>query len=256
RPAGDAILWNPTTSETKVLPPTIFNRRHTSAWVNTVGFGFDPETNDYKVVRRINYFEDQASPMDCFFVELYSLTTDSWKEIHGGPFLPLVPPPEVARCFNGKLYWWSHPLRYVFELVSFDLSKEVFRGGQVGNPAELFEVRSLFVVPNQEEDSLVAIGSPRHNPSSLEVWALLRLWVTASWTKLYVFVPDYCEFYGISRDFVFYDRLMYSDASDCVMNEGKITACRLGTGEIIELGISTSVVHLIVNYVPSRVSLV
>ncbi|CAI0397334.1 unnamed protein product, partial [Linum tenue] len=100
------------------------------------------------------------------------------------------------------------------------------------------------------------IGSPRHNPSSLEVWALLRLWVTASWTKLYVFVPDYYEFYGISRDFVFYDRLMYSDASDCVMNEGKITACRLGTGEIIELGISTSVVHLIVNYVPSRVSLV
>ncbi|CAN0908456.1 hypothetical protein LINGRAHAP2_LOCUS25296 [Linum grandiflorum] len=54
------ILWNPTTSETKFLPPCPDQaRRKGYVQVNTNerfgGFGFDPVTNDYKVVWMLHY---------------------------------------------------------------------------------------------------------------------------------------------------------------------------------------------------------
>ncbi|CAN1237175.1 F-box/kelch-repeat protein At3g23880 [Linum grandiflorum] len=59
------ILWNPVTSETKILPPSPHHptrssraRLYTKNHGGYIGFGFDPETKDYKVVRVLEFIEE------------------------------------------------------------------------------------------------------------------------------------------------------------------------------------------------------
>ncbi|CAL1366218.1 unnamed protein product [Linum trigynum] len=294
RSAGEAILWNPATKETKVLPPSLFNLAPHSQYAcyGRLGFGFDPETNDYKVVREIDYnYEVRGwNHRKCPLFELYSLTTDSWRKIDTGscsPFsnghllyLPAVSYRKLSRCYKGKLYWWSDHSslsRCSTQIASsrtqfawFDMSKEVFRGADVRNPSDdRWAVRWLFVPPNEEEeenDSLVAIcsgggGGGGGGRESLEVWALMKLWVPESWTKLFVVPDDYYDFVGISSNFLFYQRHKSHERSNdgvIVVNPATLTisAYHLGTGEIIDSVVSNTMVFLIMDYVPSRVSLV
>ncbi|CAL1366214.1 unnamed protein product [Linum trigynum] len=261
RPAGarDAILWNPATKETKVLPPTLFNVPCKETWVPAVGLGFDRETNDYKVVRHIHYYVVEDDPQGFrlyYFVEVYSLRNDSWKEIDTGgylesdddPFDPIFSYSVEPQCYNGKLYWWRDSSST--EFVSFDMTKEVFEKVDVRNPKVRWDVCSLFVLPSQE-DSLVAICSVGRD-ESLEVWALLKLWVPESWTKLLV-VPavthlqDLC---GMSGNFLF---CYYRDIGIVDPTRRIFVAYHLVTGEAIELDMSLP--YQIMNYVPSRVSL-
>ncbi|XVF79245.1 hypothetical protein PTKIN_Ptkin14bG0205500 [Pterospermum kingtungense] len=87
-------LWNPSTREIKFLPqPTIqpppphddieFFSIHTS--FSPIGFGFDSNSEDYKVATFVDHcFRDEEgrSFLDCRSqVHLYSLKSDSWKEI-------------------------------------------------------------------------------------------------------------------------------------------------------------------------------
>ncbi|CAL1360851.1 unnamed protein product [Linum trigynum] len=50
RKQDDRILWNPATSESKVVPPSHFERRSDFS-ASTIRFGFDPESNQTKIVR-------------------------------------------------------------------------------------------------------------------------------------------------------------------------------------------------------------
>ncbi|XP_059450700.1 F-box protein CPR1-like [Corylus avellana] len=50
---GRLVLWNPATRESKLLPP--FPRQSDLYFFSNLGFGFDPKTNDYKVVRIMNF---------------------------------------------------------------------------------------------------------------------------------------------------------------------------------------------------------
>jgi hypothetical protein len=47
------VLWNPATRELKMLP--LFPQQPNLYFVSHLGFGFDPKTNDYKVVRIMNF---------------------------------------------------------------------------------------------------------------------------------------------------------------------------------------------------------
>ncbi|CAL1366222.1 unnamed protein product [Linum trigynum] len=161
RPATDVFLWNPTTSETKFCPATLFTPPSASASVRGVGLGFDPESNDYKIVRQIEYQEEQFDRSsssirvrDVLFVELYSLRNDSWKiidDIDCSLRLPLLPYSQQPPCYKGKLYWWgtdAYPRGEATRFVTFDLSREVFQRAEVRNPADRpWIVGSLFVPP-------------------------------------------------------------------------------------------------------------
>ncbi|CAL1396938.1 unnamed protein product [Linum trigynum] len=73
------ILWNPATSETKVLPPP--SSPHVYL-LPAVGFGFDSQTNDYKVFRQRNRRED-CYYLPLYLMEVYSLRKDSWRVLEG-----------------------------------------------------------------------------------------------------------------------------------------------------------------------------
>ncbi|XP_054778172.1 uncharacterized protein LOC129286179 [Prosopis cineraria] len=62
------LLWNPATREARPVPRPIKNRSR----YYYVGFGFSPIVNDYKIV--MLYYN--------YKVEVYPLSTGSWKEIN------------------------------------------------------------------------------------------------------------------------------------------------------------------------------
>ncbi|CAN0891475.1 F-box protein CPR1 [Linum grandiflorum] len=74
--ATEVLLWNPSTSETKILPEV---SRVLCDVVEVkrelIGFGFDSRTMDYKVVRMIRSDNMKVG------VEVYSLRNNSWKEV-------------------------------------------------------------------------------------------------------------------------------------------------------------------------------
>ena len=69
------IIWNPSIKKFKTLPPSSNNKfRYLS-----LQFGYHPDVNDYKVVRLMWINKD------AFAVEVYSLSTNTWKLIDDIP---------------------------------------------------------------------------------------------------------------------------------------------------------------------------
>ncbi|CAN0928903.1 F-box protein CPR1 [Linum grandiflorum] len=97
------ILWNPATSEAKILPPCPVHpvgtpwQRPLKVNGEYTGFGFNPQTKDYKVIRLLEFdevgleddnreyhFEESqihTGPWNPLFIEVYSLKNDSWKTL-------------------------------------------------------------------------------------------------------------------------------------------------------------------------------
>lgn len=74
--AHDTILWNPSIRKYVPLPkPRITVFKH-GKFEHVMGFGFDPKSNDYKVVR-IVYLE----PSKKFEIDIYRLSSGTWEDI-------------------------------------------------------------------------------------------------------------------------------------------------------------------------------
>ncbi|CAN0907674.1 hypothetical protein LINGRAHAP2_LOCUS24929 [Linum grandiflorum] len=120
-------LWNPTTGETKVLPePEVPHPSCLYEWQIEVGFGFDPQTNDYKVVAGF------SSTISC----IYSLRNNSWRRLESWICKPneryLVNVTQFHSSRMDKVYWvsrprdeWKFTLTNDFYIGYFDVSKEV-----------------------------------------------------------------------------------------------------------------------------------
>lgn len=107
---GQPAICNPTTQKLKFLPPSDIQCPPgvESTLFEASGFGYDPRSDDYKVVTKLshsfNYYE-HASPTWDFTkksqMELYSLKNDLWSEIvcpiHHGNICP-----EYALFLGGK----------------------------------------------------------------------------------------------------------------------------------------------------------
>ncbi|GAB2298407.1 hypothetical protein Dimus_032472 [Dionaea muscipula] len=112
------LLWNPATGELKALQHE--NRIH------VLGFGFDPKTNDYKVML-ISYLLVNESK----HVSVYSSRSDSWKSVEVGfrhksscnPFLQTTTTSSGGRMLN----WLGSEIDPLYrrKVISFDLSDEV-----------------------------------------------------------------------------------------------------------------------------------
>ncbi|CAN0852958.1 F-box/kelch-repeat protein At3g06240 [Linum grandiflorum] len=156
------MLWNPATWETKIVPqsPT----RHPSSYLylraQRVGFGYDPKTNDYKVVRTVEFVEcsfEDDHVMDCggnplVFTEVYSLRNDSWKTLNvdahsvEGRYvyedmvyqLMHLRQQQWDTYRNEKCYWFrDEQSEGVSAVISFDMSDEVFELVTIPHPTGL-----------------------------------------------------------------------------------------------------------------------
>ncbi|KAI8544988.1 hypothetical protein RHMOL_Rhmol07G0008000 [Rhododendron molle] len=127
-PAADIILWNMVIGKCKKLPCSRLGYRYRHSFSHmVVGFGFDLEAGDFKVVQ-ILYDVDSDDIPD---VLVYSMELNYWRKIEA-----------VAPCYmpdrwssnvyvNGGVHWMAYKRPRVGDLrdsiMSFDISGEVFK---------------------------------------------------------------------------------------------------------------------------------
>ncbi|CAI0394228.1 unnamed protein product, partial [Linum tenue] len=170
---SNIILWNPATAQTKLLPISTLGGNAYARRREAIGFGFDPEKNDYKVVRTLLCFTADEDIDE--FSEVYSLKNDSWRilaiqKAHSYPHTLhySVPSDDGRFC-----YWWGPKL----EFTSFDMRSEQFEDVHLIYPdasmQTAFSVRSVSLV----KGSTVVIFSDdsidRLAPNELQTWVTL-----------------------------------------------------------------------------------
>ncbi|KAG5547365.1 hypothetical protein RHGRI_013150 [Rhododendron griersonianum] len=131
------ILWNPSINKFKILPKPGGRFQVPSHVGVSLGIGFIPQTNDYKVVKLIN----PATNSDVFFsprIEMYSLNTDSWTAWTAGYDVQwrLCGRETTDASVNGAVHWTARKTTSCDDddddgsallIVSFHLADEVLR---------------------------------------------------------------------------------------------------------------------------------
>ncbi|KAK4280095.1 hypothetical protein QN277_011766 [Acacia crassicarpa] len=111
------FLWNPAIREVRQVPATRRSKFPRSNCI--VGFGFSEIVDDYKIVKTYAGRDNVITG-----VKLYSLRTDSWKDIEFGSLegLELL---NYSVNVNGVIFWSAVDSGCNL-IVSFDIATEVF----------------------------------------------------------------------------------------------------------------------------------
>ncbi|XP_038725472.1 F-box/kelch-repeat protein At3g06240-like [Tripterygium wilfordii] len=174
-------LWNPAIREFKPLPLSPIERPSGTELTSfgNLGFGFDRKANDYKILRFVtNYFDEGMSSVDQ--VEIYSLKTDSWREISSVDVIP-GGIPWFNQYNNGVYYWWADGDDGGL-ILSFDFADEVF--DKV--PLPDFGVSWVDYLPQLAiyNGLLAVIVYTREGPERLvDKWVMIERGVKESWVK-------------------------------------------------------------------------
>ncbi|KAK2986254.1 hypothetical protein RJ640_021823 [Escallonia rubra] len=187
----DIILCNPSIKDFRVLPPPSFNYPQ-GLFSSTlgVGFGFDPHSSEYKVIRIAELYEDDESGGYKFHsvnVEIYNLSTNSWREIDVVvPCVWFFPCSELL--FNEHFHWWANDEDYGGEsLLSFHISNEVFQQIRLPNVCAFPDGNErAFLVLNE------SIALLLFNPSEqtyFDIWLMTEYGIAESWTKQFTTGP-------------------------------------------------------------------
>ncbi|XP_057955425.1 F-box/kelch-repeat protein At3g06240-like [Malania oleifera] len=189
------VLWNPSTEECLELPPSPVPRYPYSGFADAYGFGFDPKTGDYKIVRFLNCSSDDPLT-SCFqqVVELYTRSSGSWREIRqeeieGFNLLEIdVDPSTVGAYKNAALHWLvSFGCGGRTMILSFEVSDEVFDlmplPPHLGYPyLRLFLLDDMIGLVHYPWDESVTT-------TSLSIWVMNEYGVGESWVKILTVGP-------------------------------------------------------------------
>ncbi|KAI9127051.1 hypothetical protein K1719_001610 [Acacia pycnantha] len=186
------LLWNPAIREFRQVPR--IRTIDYFEWECVGGFGFSPHINDYKIVRTYAEFGDVISS-----VEVYSLSTGSWKEIELGN-LENVNLYHQTVSADGAIFW--NGIKRGVEggtkddtnlIVSFDIAMEVFTLIQMPNS---FSELSVY------DDQLAVLSHTGTGDSTNHLYSFIDLWVLEdsigasmerrSWTKKCTCTPCPC----------------------------------------------------------------
>ncbi|KAE8021691.1 hypothetical protein FH972_007561 [Carpinus fangiana] len=164
------VLWNPATRESKKLPQFHRPQDETDP-VYDFGLGFDPKTNDYKVIRILT-FSSQCE------VAVYSLRADSWRVIDSSlnPSYELHSP-RYPSYLNGVHHWWAHEKGNMDHqiLLSFDMGNEMFQ--EIPSPPiEAYGLGEVAVL----NDYVAVILQCGRLEESYEIWVLFETWIKLS----------------------------------------------------------------------------
>ena len=211
------VLWNPATEEFKVVPHSHQPYENIEFNPRPFAFGYDPVTNDYKVIRIARYpiyFEDnwiylpdkesyfwrKDNPLweedmlydDHFweghelqvyepFLEIYSLRSNSWRKLN----------------MDLSVFWHDHCMMNLNELchwkvndqmASFDFSNEIFFETTLPS----FDFKDMAKTDLAVLHGSVAFIYSAIKTGYLHIWILGELGVKESWTKLFVLGPVPC----------------------------------------------------------------
>ncbi|RDY11176.1 F-box protein CPR30, partial [Mucuna pruriens] len=186
------VLMNPSLGHFKALPESHLSGSHgTYSLTEYSGFGFDPKTNNYKVVviKDLWLRETDERQPGYWTVELYNLNSNSWKKLDAA--LPLSieiwGSSRVYTYVNNCCHWWG----YVDEsgrrkdvVLAFDMVNEVFRKIKVPKVRDSSEEEFATLAPFNESASIGVIVYPvRGNEKRFDVWVMRDYWDEGSWIK-------------------------------------------------------------------------
>ena len=185
---GLCVLWNPSIQKAISLPEPNLGLSH-----HSVGFGYEPTTDDYKLVRLV-YLSNSEGIDDVSFntvpplVEIYTLRTGIWRSIttSGPPYL--IKWWYSSVFVNGAVHWPAITPRcqggFRNVIVSFDMKDEAF--GEVGMPESLQGLEDLNVNVALVDGLLALVPLNKFgNEASQAVWVMKEYGVVESWTKLF-----------------------------------------------------------------------
>lgn len=196
--SDDIYLCNPATRECLALPdrPFCCPQGYRRQLVD-LGFGFDPITDDYKIITFTEIAPDEYDPDDYSYkAEIYSISTNSWRELHTEVTLPgLVYNPRFSVSFNGCFHWCT-PLTdaFGFKILSFDMSTEQFReipypDGVVDPEGGQFGMQKLVVLDNSL--AMICCADPERQipDQQVDIWVMMEYGVQESWVKKFSIGP-------------------------------------------------------------------
>ncbi|XP_030935088.1 F-box/kelch-repeat protein At3g23880-like [Quercus lobata] len=196
----DVYLWNPSIRKFKKLPDTCL----TQLFNVSLGFGFDSQNNDYKVVR---ISESTAKPMPPPDVEVYSLSSDSWKRVGLGISWRSNVVFHKFNCtltfpfVSGNLHWMIEMIEgggqerlFTSIILSFDVNSEKFK--ELLLPDDEGSCITKCLTSFKEKLALIKFGYGVQ-PHSL----LCSIWVMGdSWNKLRVLpIENLTDFIGFTN---------------------------------------------------------
>ncbi|KAK7338430.1 hypothetical protein VNO77_19039 [Canavalia gladiata] len=192
------VLMNPSMGQFKALPESHFTSPYgTYSLAEYFGFGFDPKSNDYKVVviKDLWLKETDERQIGYWNAELYSLNSNSWRKPDAALPLPIEiwGSSRVHTYVNDCCHW----LGYVDEsgttedvILAFDMVKEVFRKIKV--PRIRFSSKEKFatLAPFNDSSTIGVIVYPvKGTEKCFDVWVMRDYWDQGSWVKQYSFRP-------------------------------------------------------------------
>ncbi|GLT50195.1 hypothetical protein SLA2020_237000 [Shorea laevis] len=161
------------------------------------GFGLDHRTNDYKIVRIKNKIPfDDHSPreyQDDSQAEVYTLSSNSWRQIEYSDFLTFKLNTYLSTYWNGAYYWSAvqkrpSPDDSVYGVYSFDFTNEVFYFKIIPDYVKLPSF--LLYGMTEFNGTLALISYHYHRPEKiLDIWVMDELGVNGVWTKLITTQP-------------------------------------------------------------------
>ena len=222
----DIFLCNPATREFRKLPPSILLTTRPSSnpdtlrsLTNSIGFGYDAKSRDFKVVRVVYFFND-AIHFLYFRAEIYDLSKDRWREIE----LPICEYSSLMPRFDlyheGTYYWWERDGREGENILSFDMSDELF--GKISLP-ESFN-RENYKILGVLNGSIVVFGHECevNNEKTFDIWEMKKDECgVISWSNLLTIGP----ISGIDKPLLFVssDEVLMED------NEGQVVLYNIKT---------------------------
>ncbi|KAE9459841.1 hypothetical protein C3L33_08255, partial [Rhododendron williamsianum] len=159
----------------------------------SLGFGFDPKTNDHKVVR-IVYLEGSGRVKGWVVppkVEVYALSTGVWKTIKGSKIgYHMVEVFWSSAFANGGVHWTAYSggksTGYCNVILVFDMGSEVFR--EVKLPEKLVGASPLDLAVTGYKDTISIFQYDKRGPyccKGFTVWVMKEYGVEESWSKLF-----------------------------------------------------------------------
>lgn len=200
------LLWNPVTRQNRYLPKPQIDAAG-RALQHVLAFGFVPETNDYKIVRIVDYYSSGnsfPSPDDVYVMqmEVYKMSTDSWTTFETAT-LPCYGPNNVSLEINsfsplhiydnyntvslkGAFHWVADNPINVDEtniaIVSFDLKDEKLKVFTVLDSHRIpFVEKGKLLILNESLSLIVTHRS--EIDSGFDIWVMNDYGNQDSWTK-------------------------------------------------------------------------
>ncbi|PQP97715.1 F-box/kelch-repeat protein [Prunus yedoensis var. nudiflora] len=186
------FIWNPAIRKLVTLPrPGVSFMVH-GGYNAAIGFGFDANTNDYKVVRLVNLLDTSADSTT--LAEVYSIASSSWTSLDFVSPSCILRVRESQAFVNGTLHW--PVLRRTdygneYFILTFDVSSKLFREMPV--PKSLicdFRLGLKLSVSGDGKSIALFSMDSKCEDRFLDIWVMKEYGIKESWTKLITLGPQ------------------------------------------------------------------